>query len=735
MKTPNAKILDGSVQYVKSIGPKRAEAFARIGVRKIRDLLFYFPRKHLDRTTTVNSSRAYQLTLEGYDGELTIIAKVESTEKKRIGRKEIFLVQMRDEKGFLECVWFQGAQYISKAFNEGDVFAISAKPALSKFGSLQFIHPDFDRLSSAESESFLHTGGIIPFYSLPKELKALSIGDFSLRKIIHNAVENYADYLDETLPADIMETHQLPNLIDTVKNFHYPESYAQLNASLKRLKFEELFYLEILVALRKSNFKSKIRGTSKKVQTSLVKDFLKVLPFTMTDSQIDVLSQIRKDLESPLPMNRLLQGDVGSGKTVVALTAMLIAVDNGYQAAIMAPTELLADQHARNISLLMSQLKDNYDHNINVTLMLGGQKKSVRSKKITDIEMQETDIIIGTHALFEEDVNFRNLGVIIVDEQHRFGVAQRARLQEKGYQPDILVMSATPIPRTLTMTVYGDLDVSVINEMPKDRIPVKTFLRGENKLPDIYNFIIQHAAKGDQSFIVYPLVEDSEKLQLKAAETLYQELKENYLKDINVGLIHGRMSWQEKEEIMFRFLARKFDVLVSTTVIEVGIDIPDANIIVINEAQRFGLSQLHQLRGRVGRGKRQAYCILVTPDEYIKRAQKINTPEDFLSSSERERHKAVHRLNTMVRHNDGFKIAETDLKLRGPGDIFGIRQSGFPELKFADITSDTELIIAAKETAFKIIENDPSMKSPSSLMIRKHLQDYYSDNLKYANIA
>jgi ATP-dependent DNA helicase RecG len=687
MKSADAKILDGSVQYVKSIGPKRAEAFAKIGIRTIRDLLFYFPRKHLDRSTTVNSSKAYQLTQEGYDGELTIICKVVDTEKRRLGRKEMFIVQMRDEKGFFECVWFQGAQYISKAFNEGDIFAVSAKPVLSKYGNLQFIHPDFDRLSNDESESFLHTGGIIPFYSVPKELRALSIGDFSLRRIIHNAVENNVHLLEETLPPDVISANKLPPLVDAVKNFHYPESFNQLNDSLKRLKFEELFFLEILVALRKNNYKKKFKGTSKKVQSSLIKDFLKVLPFSLTDSQLEVLHQIRVDMESSLPMNRLLQGDVGSGKTVVALIAMLIAVDNGYQAAIMAPTEILADQHARNISRLMIELKKDYGHEVKVTLMIGGQKKSVRNQKISDIEMQEADIIIGTHAIFEEDVKFRKLGMIVVDEQHRFGVAQRALLQEKGTEPDVLVMSATPIPRTLTMTVYGDLDISVINEMPKDRIPIKTFLRAENKLPDIYNFIIQKAAEGDQSFVVYPLVEESEKLELKAAETLYAELKESYLKDLNVGLIHGRMSWQEKEEVMFLFLEKKFDVLISTTVIEVGIDIPDANIIVINDAQRFGLSQLHQLRGRVGRGKRQAFCILVAPDEYIKWANRFNRPDEFMSSSEREKNKTAIRLNTMVTHNDGFRIAETDLKLRGPGDIFGIKQSGFPELRFADITT------------------------------------------------
>jgi len=735
MKTADAKILDGSVQYLKSIGPKRAEAFGRIGIKKIRDLLFYFPRKHLDRTTTVNSAKAYQLALNGFDGELTIIARVYETDLKRLGRKEIFIVSFKDEKGFFDCVWFQGTQYISKAFSEGDICAISAKPVVSKYDNLQFIHPDFDKISKDESENFLHTGGIIPFYSVPKELRATSIGDFSLRRIIHNAVETYSEHLEETLPEEILNQQQLSGIKDAVRNFHYPRSFDELKSSIHRFKFEEMFYLEILVAIRKDSFRKKFNGTSKIIKSDLVKDFLKTLSFALTKAQLQVLTEIRKDLESEFPMNRLLQGDVGSGKTIVALIAMLIAADNGYQSVLMAPTEILADQHARNISAMMKTLKEKSGRTIKVSLLLGGQNKSLRNKTLSGIETREADIVIGTHALFEENVNFNNPGLIIVDEQHRFGVAQRARLQEKGINPDVLIMSATPIPRTLTMTVYGDLDTSVIDEMPRDRIPVKTFLRSDEKLPDIYKFIVDHAAHGDQSFIVYPLVEESEKLELKAAETLFKELKETYLKEINVGLIHGRMNWQEKEEVMLLFLAKKYDVLISTTVIEVGIDIPAANIIVINDAHRFGLSQLHQLRGRVGRGTRQAYCILVTGPEYLKNVQRFRGNEDFLSSAQIEKFKTSLRLNTMVKHTNGFKIAEMDLKLRGPGDIFGIKQSGFPELKFVDLAEDAVIIAAAREAAFGIIENDPSLNLPSSQIIKRNLHEYFSENLRYASIA
>jgi ATP-dependent DNA helicase RecG len=375
------------------------------------------------------------------------------------------------------------------------------------------------------------------------------------------------------------------------------------------------------------------------------------------------------------------------------------------------------------------------DKEIKVTLLIGGQRKSLREQRLASIELQEADIIVGTHALFEEKVNFNNLGLVVIDEQHRFGVTQRGRLLAKGKTPHVLIMSATPIPRTLSMTIYGDLDNSIIDEMPKNRIPIKTFLRGDAKLKDIYNFIRDKKREGYQSFIVYPLVEESEKLELKAAETYFYKLKNDFLPNLNVGLIHGRMSWQEKEEIMFQFLEKSFDILVSTSVIDVGIDIPDANIILINDAHRFGLSQLHQLRGRVGRSNKQAFCILVTKDEFAKANQKLNLEADYLSSTQLDRYKSFIRLQTMVKYLDGFRVAEIDLKLRGPGDIFGTKQSGFPELKHVDIVRDTEIIIDAKKSSFDIIKNDPRLEHNSNQNIKKNLLQHYRDNLKYASIA
>ncbi|NNG26976.1 MAG: ATP-dependent DNA helicase RecG [Ignavibacteriaceae bacterium] len=736
MKSSEENILEKSVQFIKSVGPKRSENFKKIGIYTIRDLLFYFPSRHLDRTTVLTAAKAYGYVKNGYDGEVTIIATVVDKEKKRFGKKELLIVHFQDSTGFFECVWFQGAKYFYSVFNVGDIFAVSSKPEINKYDKFQFVHPDYDKITREESDNFLNTGKIIPFYRIPKELKQGNIGDLSLRRIINNAVEKYANKLEETLPSNIVEQNSLLPLVETVKNYHFPESKEKLEESLTRLKFEELFYLEILVALRKHNYSTKLTGNAMSIKTNLVDNFLDTLPFKLTSAQLNVLSEIKSDLLSEKPMNRLLQGDVGSGKTIVSIIAMLIAIDNGYQATLMAPTEILADQHAKNIAKMMKKLKnDGNIEKIKVTLLLGGQKKSEREKHLRDIELQEANIIVGTHALFEEKVNYKNLGIVVIDEQHRFGVRQRSKLQSKGKSPEVLVMSATPIPRTLTMTVYGDLDVSVIDEMPKNRKPVKTVLRGDTKLPEIYQYIIDKTQQGYQSFIVYPLVEESEKLELKAAETYYNELKNTNLKKLNLGLIHGRMSWQEKQEKMSLFLKKEFDVLISTTVIEVGIDIPDANIILINDAHRFGLSQLHQLRGRVGRSGKQAYCILITDDKSAARNNKNIINPEYLSSAQIEKYKSSIRLQNMVDTTDGFKIAEVDLKLRGPGDIFGTMQSGFPNLKFADIVTDSELIFKIKKIAFELIKKDSTLKAESNDVVRKNLLDHYSDNLKYAKIA
>ncbi|MHC1738760.1 MAG: ATP-dependent DNA helicase RecG [Ignavibacteriaceae bacterium] len=730
------KTLDDSIQFIKSVGPKRAESFAKVGIKTARDLLFYFPTRYLDRSTLLTSPKAFMYVENGYEGEITILGKVTSQETRHFGRKEILTVHLRDSDGFFECKWFQGAKFYKDQFIEGETFLISAKPSISKFGNLQFIHPDFDKITAEESQIFYNTGKIIPFYRIPKELKVSNIGDLSLRKIISYALESYTPLITETLPQRVIKTNNLLDLSTAVNELHYPKNSRNLEDARKRFKYEELFYLEILVALRKKQIKNKLSGIKFKINSNLVSEFLKHLPFDLTQSQLKVLSEIKADMLSEHTMNRLLQGDVGSGKTIVALISMLIAVDNGYQAAIMAPTEILTDQHYKNFTNIFERFTRHFNEKcVKVSIIIGGQSKKLREMRTIEIESGEADIVLGTHALFEENINFKNLGLVIIDEQHRFGVVQRAKLLSKGTTPDIIVMSATPIPRTLSMTLYGDLDISTINEMPKNRIPIKTLLRGESKLPDIYTFIVAKAKEGTQSFIVYPLVEESEKLELKAAQTYFNDLTQSYLKNVKVGLIHGRMKWREKEEVMFDFAARKYDVLIATTVVEVGIDVPNANIILINDSHRFGLTQLHQLRGRVGRGEEQAYCILVTKDEIIAASNRIKDNLEYLSPLQIERHKASIRLRSMAKYLDGFKIAEIDFKLRGPGDIFGIKQSGFPELKFSDITTDTEILIAAKKDAFEIVEKDPHFLMPENQIIKKNLISYYSDNLKYAKIG
>ncbi len=720
--------LKQSVQYLKSVGPKRAESFGKIGINTIRDLLFYFPTRYLDRSTILTVLRANQLTVNGYEGDVTIIGKVEDTELIR-RRNKIFKVTLKDSTGYFDCVWFQGIKYFENRFNPGEYYAISSKPVITKYGHIQFVHPDFDRIDSEESEDFLNTGKIIPFYRLPKELRQSNIGDLGIRRIIHNASEKFADELSETLPANLIDQHNLLNISNAIKEIHSPGSHQNLNTAKRRFKFEELFYLECMVALRKQRIKVHVKGLSFKVHAEPIKKFLDSLPFELTESQLSVLSEIRKDMESDQPMNRMLQGDVGSGKTIVALIACLIAVSNGYQASIMAPTEILANQHFLNIKNLLK------NSDVKVSLVLGGQKRSEKQKILSDIKNNDADIIIGTHALFEDEVEFKKLGLVIIDEQHRFGVAQRARLMDKGHRPDVLVMTATPIPRTLSMTVYGDLDISVIDKMPLNRKVIKTHLTSDRKLPDVYQFVIDKHREGYQSYIVFPLVEESEKLELKAAEDYYTKLKSTYFKDLRVGLLHGRMKWQDKEKTMLQFAQKEFDILISTTVIEVGIDVPDANIIVINDAFRFGLSQLHQLRGRVGRSEKQAYCILVTKDEFIGKSQKFDFNFEYMSKAEIERNKSKIRLSAMVKYPSGFDLSEIDLKLRGPGDIFGTKQSGLPDLKFADIVEDSSILIEAKKSAFEIIENDERLDQPENRIIKQVLLENYSANLKYSTIG
>ena len=683
----------------------------------------------MDRSNILSSSKIINYIANGYDGEVTVLGKVIDSESFNYGKRQVFKVFFNDETGTFECVWFQGIKYFKNRFKEGEFYAISAKPVLTKYGHLQFTHPDFDKLTANEPDEFMHTGKIIPFYTIPKQLKAGNVGDWSLRRIVHSAVEDYADKCTETLPEVIIGHRQLMEIREAIKTIHFPESQEKLSAAQTRFKYEELFYIETLVALRKMNYKTKLNGFAFNIFPKPIKQFLDSLPFELTEDQLKVLSEIRKDLECEKPMNRLLQGDVGSGKTVVAVIAMLIAAENKKQAVLMAPTEILAHQHYRKLCEYFEQF------NIKVVIVIGGQKKSERLKNLEMIENGESLIIVGTHALFEETVKFKDLGLVVIDEQHRFGVVQKYRLIEKGKAPDILVMTATPIPRALSLTIYGDLDVSTIKHLPAGRKEISTAIRHEDKLENIYNFIIDKIKDGYQSYIVYPLVEESEKIDLKAAETYFEELSKTYFKNYKVGLIHGKMHWRDKESIMLQFANKEFDILISTTVIEVGIDVADANIIVINDANRFGLSQLHQLRGRVGRSSKQAYCILISNFSRIINPNKFDFSFKYLSNAQIDRQKAAIRLSAMVKFSSGFKLSEIDFKLRGPGDIFGTKQSGFPELKFADIVTDQSILIKAKEDAFKIIDSDNHLTKPEYQIMREVLKQNYLESIKYSQIA
>ncbi len=723
------KALQTSIQYLKSVGPKRAESFAKIGIRTIRDLLFYFPTKYLDRSSILSSIKVVQYVINGFDGEVTIIGQVVDKETIRYGKKEILKVRLKDSVGIFDCVWFQGIKFFKNHFNKDEYYAVSGKPVLTRYGHLQFSHPDFDKLAEKESKEFSNTGKIIPFYKVAKELKSANLGDISLRRIINSAVEEFAGNLEDTLPLRILDEYNLLPLNEAVLNLHFPQSDQLLNSARDRFKFEELFYLECLVASKKVRIKNLSRGITYKIYPKQLKGFLESLPFELTEAQLKVLHEIRTDMESPEPMSRLLQGDVGSGKTIVAIIAMIIAAQNGFQSALMVPTEILADQHYQKISQMLEIF------GFKVSLVLGGQKKSVRKLVLNEIENGESKIIIGTHALFEEEVVFNKLGLVIIDEQHRFGVMQRASLMSKGKSPDVLIMTATPIPRTLSMTLYGDLDVSVIDQMPKNRKPIKTYLRSEKMLPQVYEFIIEKIKSGYQAILVYPLVEESEKLDLKAAETHFNELGKTIFKDHKVNMIHGRMNWKAKEEVMNSFAAKEFDILITTTVVEVGIDIPDANIIVINDAFRFGLSQLHQLRGRVGRSDKQAYCLLITKNDFMadKNIHQLNL--EYLSQAQIEFHKTQIRLSSMIKYTSGFDLSEIDLKLRGPGDIFGIKQSGLPELKFSDLVTDFEILIKAKKAAFGIISEDIHLMKEENRIIKKYLSNNFSESLKLSSIG
>lgn len=720
-----------ALQYVKGIGPKRAAALEAAGLYSVPDLLHYFPFDYLDRSHIVNIRDLGKYV--DADRPVTVIGEVFRQELRRSRRSNrlVFFLTVKDETGHLPCVWFEGVQWYKDAFEPGELLAVSAYPDFDKLGRIQFTHPEFDRLKGAEEEDepdwgkLFNTGAIIPKYSSSADLNKVGLDSRGFRRIIRNALKSHLHGVDEILPADIRSRAGLVACRSALEQIHFPAGYEDLAAARRRLKFDELFLLQLMLAFRKRRVAQEQKGSSYVVESSSARKLAASLPFDLTKAQRRVLNEIVVDMRSSRPMNRLLQGDVGSGKTIVALLAMLMAADNGYQVAFMAPTEILAEQHFRTLGGYLKDVP------ANVRLLIGGQKKKLREEVLEDINSGRAKIVVGTHALIEENVRFAQLGFVVIDEQHRFGVLQRATLREKGLNPDVLVMTATPIPRTLALTVYGDLDVSVIDEMPAHRKPIKTGVRMEDQKEKVYQFVREEILRGRQAYIVFPLIEESEKIDLKAATAEYERLRSAVFPEFTLGLLHGRMKPDDKDEIMLKFKERKIQILVSTTVIEVGIDIPNATIMIIENAERFGLSQLHQLRGRVGRGADQSYCILIANYGWF------DAHRRGLDSGELKKEKlnARTRLDTMVETTDGFKIAEVDLKLRGPGEFFGIRQSGIPEFKIANLMEDGELISLARKEAFSLVQGDPQLRSASHQPLRKHFEERYRDAFELGSVG
>lgn len=678
------------------ISEPRALALSNSGISSTSDLLYYFPRRYIDRSKVLPIS-----AVNDQSGTVTVIGRIIKIQEIGFARKKRLQVTIFDETNTITGVWFKGISYFKKRFKEGKV--ISFFGSAKQYGhQLTMSHPDIEDIEDGENSG----RGIFPVYPSTNFLKNTFITSLVLQKWIHQITFNRK--YDEYLPDYLRKELQLPNRTQSFQFIHFPNTLEEPAAGIRRFKFEELLLFQLsMMRLRKDKIE-KFPG-AKLTSGELTSKFIsEILPFALTEGQEGSLKDISHDLASGKQMNRLIQGDVGSGKTVVALASMLMAVDSGYQAAMMAPTEILAEQHYHTLSQYLDPLR------LKVRLLTGNQSAALRRDILTDIEGGGAHIVIGTHALIQEKVKFHKLGLAVIDEQHRFGVLQRSNLLGKGQHPHVLVMSATPIPRSLAMTLYSDMDISLIKGLPSGRKPVSTVVRFDRNRPDIQTFVRNEIEKGGQVYVVFPLVEESEALDLKDASMGFEQLSAQF-PDKRIGLVHGRMKSDEKDAVMKQFTAGNLDILVSTTVIEVGVNVPNASVMIIEHAERFGLSQLHQLRGRIGRGERKSYCILMTD---IKRSKDARV-----------------RLETMARTSDGFEIAEVDLKLRGPGDFLGTKQSGLPDFRFADIVEDQDLVAEARQWAQRITQEDPMLKAPHHEGLRKIFKRYFEAKAKYFSMG
>jgi len=697
--------LESNITYLPGVGPRKAELLSKeLNINTFRDLLYCFPYKYIDRT------RFY--TIAELDPDLPLVqikGSIKGYYTEGHGNGKRLIADFQDTTGTIKLIWFKGTKWITGSYPPGVEYIVFGKPGIFN-GMLNIIHPEIE---ATEKASQRITSALQAQYSTTEKLKNQFITSKIISKLIGTLLKQIKFRIPETLPAYIVSGYHLMDLHDALHKIHFPSNPAEMEKSRYRIKFEELFYIQLNLLRFKSNRTRKYRGfVFSSVGNFFNSFYYNNLPFSLTEAQKKVMKEIRRDLGSGKQMNRLLQGDVGSGKTLVALMSMLIAIDNGYQACLMAPTEILASQHYETICKMLVGIE------INVSLLTGSSKRSIRKTIDESLKDSSLNILIGTHALIEENVVFSNLGLVIIDEQHRFGVAQRARLWEKSLNPPhVLVMTATPIPRTLAMTLYGDLDVSVIDELPPGRVPVKTMHFTDSERNKVFGFMRNQINEGRQIFIVYPLIQESEKMDYKNLEDGWDSISRIFpAPKYCISIVHGKMTPAEKEASMKLFKDGHAHILVATTVIEVGVDIPNASVMVIESAERFGLSQLHQLRGRVGRGADQSYCIFMTSDK--------------LSNE------AVKRIEVMIRTSDGFEIAETDLQLRGPGDIEGTMQSGIPfDLKIANLAKDGQVIEYVRNIAEEILERDPLLEDNNNLILKSELKRIFSVTQTWSNIG
>lgn len=699
------QIFQTPIEYLKGVGTARAEVLRKeLGITNCADLLRHFPYKYIDRT------RFYKVKEINADlPHVQLIVRLRS--KEVVGEKHTkrLIVQAFDDTGTIELAWFQGIRWVEKMLIPGKAYIIFGKPGLFN-GKAQMAHPEIELYSPG---ALKQKGNLKlqPVYNSTEKLKAFSLDSKGLQKLIASLLEQTYHNIRETIPHHILQKFKLIDRAPAYAGIHFPADAEQLNAATNRLKFEELFFIQFKMLKNKVQRTFKFKGHIFSSVGHYFNDFYKTkLPFDLTNAQKRVLKEIRSDTQRGVQMNRLLQGDVGSGKTVVALMSMLLAIDNGFQTCIMAPTEILADQHYRSIEDLIN------DEFLEVALLTGSTPAKKRRSIHEKLESGELKILIGTHALIEDKVRFKNLGFVVIDEQHRFGVEQRAKLWRKNViPPHVLVMTATPIPRTLAMTLYGDLDVSVIDELPAGRKPIETLHFYENQRLRMFGFMKQEIAKGRQVYVVYPLIKESEKLDLKNLTDGIEIMSREFpLPQYRISIVHGKLSAADKDAEMQRFVRGETQIMVATTVIEVGVNVPNASVMIIENAERFGLSQLHQLRGRVGRGAEQSFCILM--------------------SSQKLSHDGKIRLDTMVKTSNGFEISEIDLQLRGPGNIEGTQQSGVLDLKLANLATDQQMLLMARRCVEEIFEQDPQLLLPENQLLNQ-ASHTHNGGLSWDNIS